>query len=203
MKTVIYLEGAGDSRPSIQSCKRAFSQFFEKAGLKGRMPEIIPCGSRNKAFDVFRKSLKNPKVSDQNHLLLVDSEEPVTAPSKWVHLSNTKDGPLKKPPEATEDHVFLMVQCMEAWFLADKKTLQDFFGQRILNSALPNNPNVEDVTKNRLLDALKQFSRLTQKGAYSKSNHSFEILKRIDPTKVREASPHAEELLQTLKNLLR
>jgi len=37
-----------------------------------------------------------------------------------------------------------------------------------------------------------------QKGEYSNAQHSFEILSRIDPSRVAAASPHASRLLDAL-----
>jgi hypothetical protein len=39
-----------------------------------------------------------------------------------------------------------MVQCMEAWFLADEGALAGFFGDGFNRGALPRRPDVENVS---------------------------------------------------------
>lgn len=56
----IYVEGGGDSKELKTRCRRGFSNFFEKAGLKGRMPRVVACGSlvlavRAQAYHVLAK----------------------------------------------------------------------------------------------------------------------------------------------------
>ena len=51
MKVKVYVEGGGDGKDLRTKCRRGFSSFFEKADLVGRMPQVIACGGRAKAFD--------------------------------------------------------------------------------------------------------------------------------------------------------
>jgi hypothetical protein len=90
------------------------------------------------------------------------------------------------------------VQTIEAWFHADKATLRQYYGGSFKESALNGRTNVEEILKADLFDGLKRATKDCQKGEYSKGQHSFQILARIDPSKVRAASPHAERLLTTL-----
>lgn len=93
-----------------------------------------------------------------------------------------------------------MVQCMEAWFLADKETLAAYFGNEFNQSTLPGNTSVEYISKKDVLDDLKNSTRAcNQKGKYNKGEHSFMILEKIDPEKVFNSSPHAERLIQAMK----
>lgn len=59
MKVRVYVEGGGDSKDLRILCRRGFSKLFERAGLKGRMPKVAACGSRNQAFRSFRISAEN------------------------------------------------------------------------------------------------------------------------------------------------
>ena len=52
--------------------------FFEKAGLKGRMPHVIACGSRQRAYDQFCAAI-NEAETGSFIVLLVDSESAVKA----------------------------------------------------------------------------------------------------------------------------
>ena len=132
-------------------------------------------------------------------MLLVDSEGPVAAPV-WQHLKARDKW--DRPFGVTDDQAHLMVQCMEAWFLADKECLAAFYGQGFIAKQLPQNTNVEQVPKSDAIRGLKMATRGTKKGEYSKGSHSFEILEGIDPGKVK-ALPHAAKLLAVLEAKLR
>jgi hypothetical protein len=145
---------------------------------------VVACGRRFKAYEDFCIALKNCK-KDEYCLLLVDSEAPVTNVSKWQHvLLREGDGKeWQKPEKATEEHLHFMVECMEAWFMADTDTLISYYGKDFNQNALPKNDNIEDISKQHLESALKNATRNTSKGKYHKGTHSFDILSKIDPTK--------------------
>lgn len=92
-----------------------------------------------------------------------------------------------------------MVQCMEAWFLADKDCLVAYYGDDFNQNALPPRQDIENIAKNDVLNGLKKATSSVSKGEYGKGQHSFDILAQIDPTKVIAASPHAKRLVDTLK----
>lgn len=192
MKITIYVEGGGDTRRQQTDCRKAFSKFFEKAGFKGKMPTIIACGGRSIAYKDFCTAMK---VKSDYPLLLVDSEAAVLAKTKWEHLKTRMGDAWDKPEHATEDHVFLMVECMEAWFMADKEAIKDYFNIE----ALPAHSNIEEISKRDLMDKLEAASKQKRKRGYSKGNDSFKILELIDPNKVINASPKAKELITHLK----
>lgn len=190
------MEGGGNTGALKSECRRGFSEFFAKILPAGRRPKVIACGSRNDALDNFRTALREyPK---DHVVLLVDAEAPIAAEATvWAHLKQ-RDG-WEPPEEATEDNSHLMVQCMESWFLADAETLASYFGQGFQVTALPRNPNIEEIAKLVVLHALDAATRQTKtKGAYSKGSHSFDILAKIDANKVRRASPYAERLAMAL-----
>ncbi|SPF41238.1 hypothetical protein SBA4_2680004 [Candidatus Sulfopaludibacter sp. SbA4] len=65
-------------------------------------------------------------------------------------------------------------------------------------AALSQNPNIENIPKADLSRATKD----CQKGEYSKGRNSFEILARIDPTRVRAASSvHGARLLNVMDQM--
>jgi len=199
----IYVEGGGnDNNSLVRECRRAFQKFFEKAGFKKRLPRVIPCGSRNSAFDDFCTALKYARAGDIA-FLLVDSEDVVQSAfidNPWGHLL-VRDG-WKMPSGASCEQVHLMVECMENWFLADKEALETFFGQGFHASSLPGNQDIEKVSKSDVLNSLKRASRLTQKGPYGKGAHSFKILEIIDSSKVLNASPSAQRFINELNKVL-
>ena len=195
MSVHIYVEGGGSGALKSE-CRRGFAEFFGKFLPAGKRPKVIPCGSRNEAFDDFCTALR--KSRGEHIVLLVDAEAPISpGQTIWTHL---KQQDRWEPPNgATEENTHLMVQCMESWFLADSETLATFFGQGFQASALPRNPNIEAVPKQDVLQTLMAATRQVKtKGTYSKSGHSFQILALIDPAKVRRASPHVERLAVAL-----
>ena len=198
MTVKVYVEGGGDGRELRARCRRGFSSFFEKADLIGRMPRVIACGGRQSAFAKFLAALASGNERDFI-VLLVYSEDPVAEGSgPWLHLMN-RDG-WDKPDDATDENVHLMVQCMEAWFLADKGQLAVFFGRGFNRNALPGHRDIKEIAKADVLQGLKNATRQCQpKGEYGKGRHSFELLSQVDSASVLAASPHARRLVEILR----
>ncbi|MBN1984144.1 MAG: DUF4276 family protein [Chitinivibrionales bacterium] len=198
---VIYVEGGGESKSLRSECRRGFSEFLRKAGLAGRMPRITACGSRKDTYDAFCTASSHP-VSGETYILLVDSETPIKTTNPWNHLARKHGDNWPRPAGTTGDQCHLMVQCMETWFLADKKTLTAFFGQGCNDHALPRTIHIEKIAKATIYEALEQATKNCKtKNAYGKSEHSFRLLALIDPAKVRDASPWALRFLETVTRL--
>ena len=193
----LYVEGGGDSKTLRTACREGFGTFIEKAGLSGRMPRIVACGGRGKAYDKFKIAHANQRGIS---LLLVDAERPVDQAGAWEHLQGAPDE-WSRPACATDEQCHLMVQIMESWFLADRDALEEFYGQGYRGNALPQNPQIERVAKDDVLNGLDRAARDTSKRGYDKGSHSFEILARLDPEKVQNASPHAKRFVEALSQL--
>ncbi len=190
----LYVEGGGTSKSLRTSCREGFRRFLEKAGLRGRMPRIVACGSRRQAYDDF---VTAQRAGDGLALLLVDAEAPVEARGPWEHLERCDRW--TRPENVRDEHCHLMVQAMESWFLAGKSSLIAWYGEGFQESALPANPRVEDIPKADVLDGLSRATRATQKGPYEKGRHGFEILARLDPERVKSAAPYARRFLDFLR----
>lgn len=166
------------------------------------MPRIIACGSRKNAYDDFCIAVKN----GENALLLVDSETAVLAghwDKPWQHLSSRQGDQWEKPANAQDKHCHLMVECMEAWLVADRETLQAFYGQGFSANALPKRANTEAISKQQLYASLENATRATKtKGKYGKGEHSFKLLAVVDANKVLAASPWAQRFVDTTKQLM-
>ncbi len=198
----LFVEGGGDDNNALKTeCRRAFTALLERAGFKGRMPRIVACGGRREAFDQFCTAIDG---GESLALLLVDSEAPVGQEDPWQHVAQRAGDQWLKPAGATAEQLHLMVQCMEAWFLADRRALGDFFGQGFNGSVLPPGSCVqEEVGKEDLYRKLKQATRNTKtKGSYGKGEHSFKLLARLDPDLIRQASPWAERFFVSLDRSL-
>ncbi len=199
MTIKIYVEGGGDSDALRTACRRGFSEFLRRAGLGGRMPRIVACGTRNNAFERFCTALRSPSRGEFP-LLLVDSEAVIASGvGPWCHLAG--QDAWEQPVGASDEHVHLMIQCMETWFLADQDALAVYFGPDFNRNSLPRQTDLEDIAKEEVLRKLGDASRyVTKKGQYNKGRHSFAILEQINPTLVRQKCPSAERFIVFLLN---
>ena len=193
MVNKIYMEG-GSKQKSDKEIRRLVGLFIEKTGAHHESFKVATCGSRSRAH---REFTKHHKRNDRARaLLLVDAEGPVTANSAWEHLEKLEDW--NKPADVKDEQYHLMVQLMESWFMADQETLQSYYGKKFRTKSLPQNPAIEEIPKRDIEQKLKHATRNTSKGAYNKGKHSFEILARLDPEKVRRASPYADRFFKAL-----
>jgi hypothetical protein len=188
----VFVEGGGDPR-SQTACRKAFSIFFGKL-LGGRpKPRVVASGNRDQAYRDFSLSLSGE--ADTRAILLVDSEDPVPAGKTPAEHLRDRDHWTKPLPDG---QVHLMVQCMEAWFLTDKKMLAQYYGNGFRQPALPPNPKIEEIPKKDVLHGLERATAETRKGAYHKTRHGFDILERLDPGAVQKGSPLAAALFKVL-----
>ena len=196
VRAMLYIEGGGEGRELGVRFREGWNAFFKSADLASKT-KIVRGGGRDKTFDLFVTAIENnrPNVVP---ILLVDSEDPVAAGhTVWQHLF-ARDG-WRQPPNADDDQAFLMVQAMETWFLADRDALRKYFGARFKPNALKKWPGLEAVPKPTVLDALKRATAAGPK--YAKGKVSFGLLAHIDPALVATACPHAEALLNRLRQL--
>lgn len=163
-----------------------------------RRVHTVACGGRNEAFNDFQVAVNDPKHVNTAVFLLVDSEVVVTAGmTATQHLRNHDRWDF--PDGVSEDRVHLMVQCMEAWFMADKQTITEYYKRGFSPRSLPANPNIEAISKKDILNGLQQAARGTSKNGYSKGSDAFEILGLIRADLVFDASPHAARLRDCLR----
>jgi hypothetical protein len=95
----------------------------------------------------------------------------------------------------------LMVQCMETWFLADRKTLVSFYGKDFSENVLPAKERpVETIDKQQVYQSLENATKnCGKKGKYNKGDHSFQLLASINPVFVAASSPWAKRFIDELK----
>jgi hypothetical protein len=200
----IYIEGGGERKDTKASLRQGFSSFFKElvqvAQSKKINWNIILCGSRNNAFRDFKNALADHP--DAFVILLVDSEAPVKLKQRpWEHLKSRDNW--DAPAGVDETHCYLMVQTMEAWFMADINTLKKFYGQGFKEKAIPKNINVETIEKDLLERSLEAASRDTKsKGEYQKIKHASKLLEMLDVDKVRKASSECDRIFTTLTELM-
>ena len=202
----LYVEGGGDTAALQKACREGFTTFITKSGLKNR-PRIVACGSRRDAYDSFCTAI----AIGNDAMLLVDSEALVSGAHQqgeaanwlpWAHLRQRQGDGWEKPERSEDNDCHFMVQIMENWFLADRDTLKDFFGNGFKENKLPAATRaVEEVTKDEVYRALEYATNNCKtKATYGKGEHSFKLLAMINPSKVTRASPWARRFIDELKN---
>jgi hypothetical protein len=217
----VYVEGGGNTAEQKAELRRGFDELF--AAQKSRAREkhgglkFVCCGSRQEAHDAFVNELAvSPEILSA---LLVDSETALVAVpvDKAGSPDNQADaririGHLRQkaatggrgqgdgwpltgvPPE----RIHLMVQCMEAWIVADPDKLVDFYKQGFRKDILPKRPHLEDEAKIDIYSKLETATKDTQKGRYGKIKHASKLLLVIDPAKVAERCPRFSILCEWL-----
>jgi len=192
----IYVEGGGPYQETKADLRIGFGKLFEKIVPPGKLPRVLPCGGRDQAFKSFRSAVTESRPGDR-FLLIVDSEDPVPpGVGVWAHLKQRDKWDC--PAGADETSAHLMVQCMESWFLADPQILVTFYGDGFQATALPGRPNIEEISKADVEEALKQATRRTQKKEYHKIKHASKILGELDPQLLRGKSRHFDRLCETI-----
>src|SRR5271169_1424360 len=185
----LYFEGTNGLRKPMKS--------FLLRGLgsiNGRL-DAIAGGGREQTTSVFRAALSQHRKSFL--VLLLDSEVE-------YHDGLRAEATRKVGAKVRRDQIFWMVQSMEAWFLADPQALHDYYRRGLREKALPTNRNVEEIGKRDLLRSLNDATRTTGPGPYldNKAAHAIELLKILNPGRVRAAAPKCEELFRVLQQKL-
>lgn len=201
MEIRIYIEGGGDGKETKRQLRIGFSSFLDE--LRSQAQEkrirwnIIACGTRRHAYENFMLAQKTR--SDAFNVLLVDSEGPVSS-LPWKHLA-ARDG--WETDELLDNQYHLMVQVMEAWFMADKQALQRFYGDNFNINSLPRRADIENINKVTIYNALSSATRNTQKGKYEEIRHGAKLLGLIDPARVRHAAPNCRRLFDILSETIK
>ncbi len=201
MKIRIYIEGGVQhNRAQDAAFREAWTVFFKEAGLEAlrKMPRPIPCGGRNHTIRDYCNAVRldEPGVLP---LLLVDSEHLVkSGHDVWQHLASSANA--KKPKGAGAKDAFLMITCMESWFVADREKLKAFFKGCWNDKALPKWPDLHKVEPKKVLEALVKATANCGDRQYAKGKVSFDLLKVIDPAVVEKTFPSAKALLDRLRN---
>ncbi len=162
-------------------------QLIRRAIGSGPIPKIVTSGDRSRAVKAFAKG----KGTEANSLLLIDSEgENLNQLTSWV-LSSTNLA-------SGANGIFFMVGLMEAWFLADRRSLTAYYGQGLLAARLPGNPDIEAIPPRDVLRGLRDATRRSPKGAYDKGKHAPRLLAELDPSAVYKSCPNFARLIDSL-----
>lgn len=197
MEIAIYVEGGGDTSEQKAELRLGFDSLLAEPKSRARVKrlgwKLVCAGGRRSAYEAFLNALQvNPNAIN---VLLVDSEAATSAESgddvpdardRVAHLAK-RDG--WNLGAASADRIHLMVQCMEAWIVADPDTLAAYYGQGFARNALPARQNLEEEPKVDVYDKLARATRNTKKGEYGKIRHASHLLQRLDPLKVGGRCP--------------
>jgi hypothetical protein len=208
----VYVEGGGNGKEEKAELRRGFDALFaqqkSRAGDKRLSLTFICCGGRQEAYEAFQNALQVNR--ERINALLVDSETPIAPVPKdragetdkvkdallrVTHLKQ-KEGTAARGQgdgwELSDDlaaRVHLMVQCMEAWIVADPDQLESFYKNSFKKNSLPKRSNLEEELKADLYKKLKDATKDTQKKEYGKIKHASKLLAMIDPDKIGKRCP--------------
>ncbi|MEA5552078.1 DUF4276 family protein [Anabaena cylindrica UHCC 0172] len=184
-----------------------FQELYEIADNNDIKIRLIMCGSRVTAYQNFKWGLADH--SEAFNILLIDSESPVSPhDTPWQHLRKRRDDQCWIQGDDLnydDDQCHFMVQAMEAWFVADIDALRNFyregFREEQIMRGMARYENVEQVSKATLFQWLKAATRNSKNGTYKKETkraHALEILKLLNASTVRQASPYCDRIFTTL-----
>jgi hypothetical protein len=198
----IYVEGGGDHKDQKRTLRTAFDAFLEPVKTLARQKRIkwslMPSGGRTTAHDDFITAMR--VFPEATVILLVDSEGEVRNSPK-DYLTRKETG--WDLSGAAEENIHLMVQTMEAWFMADKDVLVKVFGPKFNLNNLPQRANVEGIPKSDLKNKLKRMTKaINKRNEYNEIFHGSLILEMIDPSKVRNCAPHCDRLFSYLEGII-
>ncbi|MGA7340740.1 MAG: DUF4276 family protein [Terracidiphilus sp.] len=202
----VYVKGGGNSKESKAELRRGFDALFtgekERASNKRLSLIFICCGGRQDAYEAFQNAMHVNR--ERVNALLVDSESPIDpvpadrtqdALIRVAHLRR-KDGSGGREQgdgwTLSDDlaaRIHLMVQCMEAWVVADPDALESFYKKNFKKDRLPKRDNLEEESKADIYAKLERATAGTQKGEYGKIKHASILLQRIRPDEVAQRCP--------------
>lgn len=198
----VFVEGGGHNTTLQAELRQGFDALFraEKTRASERRVSLrfTCCGGRQEAYDAFMDSLnrRRKKIG----ALLVDSETSIAPASedlavdaairvKHLRQKSASDGRGQGDGwsllNVQSERIHLMVQCMEAWIVADPDALAAIYKQNLNAKKLPKRPNLEDEPKS---DIYRKLESATD-GKYTKINDASKLLALIDPNKVSERCP--------------
>ena len=194
------MEGGGsgaDTKAALRQGTDALLGSLKQAARNKKMRwKLVPCGSRGEAFRRFRHAARN--TGGAIVLLLVDAEGPV-AMEPGGHLK-ARDG--WDMADVGAGSVYLMVQTMEAWIVADAEALSQYYGRGFRAGLLPKAADLESVAKSEIERSLHRATEHTSKRRYHKIKHASDLPQRVDAEKVKARCGHRRRLFEELGRMI-
>lgn len=216
-KIRLYVEGGKPlKQPANKATKdndrelREGLQVFLSKALDGKLLQIVCAGSGSGTCKRFVNDWVKKQDQEVVKFLLVDSESEVITKDRRSHLKQGHgQGVAQELSKIEEKYCHLMVQEMEAWFIADEKALKSVFPNDYQAGKIPQIVDVEIYDKDRVNEMLyaatnRKYVADNEKHPHDKETklrYSGRILKQIDPQVVYEKSKHFRELIDTLRSL--
>lgn len=197
MRVRLYVEGGpkGTHADGLRRLKNSFKQHLVRLDPKLSALDVSPCGSTEATIRDYEHAVRQCPSSFAI-ALLVDSDAPVFA-SPAQHLAQKLNS--ANVPENARKDLFLMVQCMEAWFVTDPLALEKCYGPKTKQVKFPPNPDVEAVQKKDIFAALDSAAKDTPTRHYHKIRDGARILAELRPESVAKRSKHARDLYRFLR----
>ena len=192
----LYIEGDRSLREGFRAFLGQADRDFAMRGFKFR---LVLCGDRARTLKSFSRGVE--EHPDAMVLLLIDSDGPGGTHQLLQDVRRKIASQDSTAASMGDEQLHFMVQVMESWFLADRETLEEFYGSEFRASGLPQNERVEEIDKSRVERGLREATRRTQKGRYRKTQHARQLLERLDPMKVRLAARHCDRLFRALADV--
>ncbi len=196
----IYVEGGGSSNSTRSELRRGYHHFLRELYEKARSNRIrcqtVVCGPRENAYKLFCYALST--YPDAFNVLLVDAETAVKT-NPWQHLEQHEGWDRKG---TSEEQCHLMVQAMEAWFMADPHAVRQYFGNGFYINRLPGTKNVENIPKADLEGYLHAAAKKTNKKGYSKIRDGAALLTKVRSEYVCQNAKHCKRLFDTIRKEL-
>lgn len=171
----LFIEGAKDTTNG--DLRQGFGILLEKK-LKGKMPRIIMGEGKNNTIDKFK--------SRNNSYVLCDLDAP----------ENERQNDIKKNNLSSQsDFVFYMIQEMEAWFLSQPDSLNEFYNYDFDNK-IPKKHASEFSEPDKFL---QNITKETKKGTYHKIKHGYLLLQKLDADKLCKDFPDFQNLIQKIE----
>ena len=191
-EVTIHFEGHSNLRPGFH---KLFEPHVNNARQQRIRFKLIAGGSRTEAVKDFLRSCRS-QPSNVN-VLLIDSEGPISDTASAIQSLRTQnfwDGSVA----CDDDQVNLMVQAMEAWFIADPQALINHFGQDFDIKVLPSPQNAESVAPGDLTTAIRHGLRHSGRRRYDKVIDGVKLLQLIDHVEVGQYCRHFKRLMDYL-----
>lgn len=171
----VYIEGGATGRTADRDFRYGWKRLLNEPHILARENgyhslEVVRRKDRARTFDRFTKYKK--QFPNDLCVLLVDAETAVPSGSRmWDIVANRKGDGWRRPPWATESHLYLMVHFVETWLLTDQNALQQFFKKGLDLRVLPTT-NLEGRPKHEIETALKRATQRSSKGCYQIAKHT-------------------------------
>ncbi len=194
------MEGGGNSRDTKVALRQGMDDFLEpvkKAVQQKRWYwKLVPCGGRVGTYRKFTEAIGSQSQKHHIVILLVDAEGQVNG-APHEHLKFRDGWAINTGHRA---FVHLMAQTMETWIISDHNALSTFYGSGFVGNALPRAHNLEEISKDRIVESLSLATRNTARGKYRKIRHARDLLGRLELEVVKDRCPHCKRFFTVLEN---